>query len=162
MDEKVIFESKNALSEDDLKHWCKIHNLEFNIVNLESLSNTPYKTAFVFTGEHKDDINKGHDHHWMFIDGKLLFDSYGRERAYEIPKEFEIIENNPIQLQEFNSIVCGHYCCGAYAVLNNHPKISDPVEIGELISDTYGFTKNRRKNDLLIYNWYKKTLQKDS
>jgi hypothetical protein len=157
-----VFSVKESLSESDLKAWCKKKGLAFNLVDLQNLDTLQARHAFVFTGEEKDAINKGHDHHWLFIDGRVIFDSYGRD-VYNIPEQYEFVVNNPTQLQEYNSTVCGEYCAAFYDYISRHGNESaDAHELGEGFSNEFGFTKNRLKNDEKVYNWFHEKTDKSS
>lgn len=157
--DKKVFSENEALSELDLKKFCKIKNLPFNVIDLEDIENLDKRYSFIFTGNTANEINKGHSHHWLLADGNYIFDSYGRANAYKFPQGFEFIQNNPPQLQEYNSTVCGEYCCAALDVLFHTPDLEDAAQMGEEIADTYGFSSNRRKNDEIVYKWFRDQIQ---
>jgi hypothetical protein len=155
--DNLIFSNELALTNKDLENFCKKNNLSFKIVDLSEINNLNTKYAFIFTGDKKNSINKGHDHHWMFICGQLIFDSYGNPNSYEIPDNFSMIKNFPRQLQEYNSTVCGEYCCLFYKFIEKNQDLPES-EIGEEFSNEYGFTKNRRKNDKIAFELYREEL----
>ena len=152
--DKDIFSKQKALSDSDLKSFCTKNNLAFNIVDLENLNALGHRFSFVFTGFKPNDINKGHEKHWLFVDGNLIFDSYGGKRDYVYPEEFHMVKNHPNQLQEFNSTVCGEYCCAFYWFTARHKDIKEN-ELGVRFGEYFGFTNNRRKNDRIVYRWYR-------
>lgn len=149
-----IFSEKNSLDENMLKEFCDKANLQYNLIDLDNLVNVKSRFSFIFTGNEKNNINKGHDHHWIFLDGKNIFDSYGVKNSYQLPSNFEILTNHPRQLQEYNSTVCGEYCCAFYYFIAKNKELS-PQEIGEEFSDYFGFTKDKLENDKIVFNWFK-------
>jgi len=159
MDEekKEIFSSKKALTEDDLRKFCSFNNFSFHITDLSKLNNHGgNRHSFIFTGETKDAVNKGHDHHWLFLDGIAIFDSYGNPSSYNLPDPYYIIPNHPRQLQEYDSTVCGEYCCAFYYFIKKIYKEEDEDDhhLAEEFSDYFGFTKNRLQNDRIVYEWF--------
>ena len=150
---KDVFSTSQSLSDEDLKKWCLKAGLKFNMIDLEKISESKARYSFVFTGKEPNEINKGHDHHWIFLDGKYIFDSYGDPKSYTLPNNFQVIVNHPKQLQQFNSTVCGEYCCAFYHFVSKNEDIK-LEELGEEFSDEMGFTKDRSKNDKIVYEWY--------
>jgi hypothetical protein len=150
---KDVFSTKQSLSDDDLKKWCSKAGLGYSLVDLDKISSAKSRYCFVFTGQDKTETNGGHDHHWIFLDGKYIFDSYGNPKNYVLPENFKVITNHPRQLQQFNSTVCGEYCCAFYYFVSKNEDIKFE-EIGEEFSDEMGFTKNRSENDKIVYEWY--------
>jgi len=107
--DKDVFDTGNALSDDQLKSFCKKHQLEYNEVLLSELTNKyPKKCAFIFTGEQPDEFNRGADHHWLFLYGDKIFDSYG-SHDYKVDSDFSYITTHPKQLQEYNSVMVIFY-----------------------------------------------------
>jgi len=157
---KNVFSEEKALTDDDIKKWCKQANLKYNVVDLDKLTTAKSRYCFVFTGNEENPVNKGNDHHWLFLDGKYLFDSYGNPKSYDLPEGFSMIDNNPRQLQQYNSTVCGEYCCAFYEFCSKNRSIK-PEDIGEEFSDEFGLTGNRSKNDKIIYEWFHKFDEED-
>jgi hypothetical protein len=153
MSSKEIFAESNSLSETQLQNFCKKVGLNYHIVDLDKIENATSRFSFIFTGNEPNEFNKGHDHHWMFLDGINIFDSYGKPSAYDLPEKYNFIVNHPRQLQEFGSTVCGEYCCAFYFFVSKNPNLSIQ-EIGEEFSDYFGFTKNKLENDKLVFDWY--------
>ena len=151
--DKKIFSTREALSDSDLKSFCHTNSLEYNLIDLNKLHELNTRFAFIFTGFDKDEFNKGHNKHWLFVDGTLVFDSYGGKKDYIFPEGFELIQNHPPQLQEFNSTVCGEYCCAFYKFIIDNPTLG-ANEIGVEFAEEHGFTNNRRENDRIIFTWY--------
>jgi hypothetical protein len=151
--DKDIFSKRKALSNTDLQAFCSKHGLAYNLVDLDKLATLSHRYAFVFTGFEPNNINKGHDKHWLFVDGNLIFDSYGGKRDYQYPEEFHMVKNHPNQLQEFNSTVCGEYCCAFYWFTTQNPEVPEN-ELGIRFGEHFGFTSSRRKNDRIVYKWY--------
>jgi hypothetical protein len=155
-EKEKIFSSKKALTEDDLRKFCNANNFSFNIIEFDKLSNyNGPRYSFIFTGTDKNTVNKGHDHHWLFLDSLSIFDSYGNPKSYNIPSPYYMIRNNPKQLQEYDSTVCGEYCCAWYYFLKNI--LTDEMEedeMGEEFSDYFGFTNDKFANDKIVYDWY--------
>ena len=148
-----IFGMDKALSDKELKQWCSKAGLSYSVVDLDKMDSTKSRFAFIYTGNEKDEFNNGSDHHWMFLDGTYIFDSYGRQNKFTIPDRFSFINTVPKQLQQFNSTVCGEYCCAFYEFSKNNSTIS-PEDIGEAFSDEFGFTKDRSQNDKIVYEWF--------
>lgn len=159
--DKNIFSKREALSDADLKAFCSAHNLSYSLVDLKNLSELNQRFSFIFTGFTPDHINKGHDKHWLFVDGNLVFDSYGGKRDYVLPEEYHIIRNHPAQLQEFNSTVCGEYCCAFYYFVSQHKHLKED-ELGIKFGEYFGFTNNRRANDRIVYKWFHSTMSSPS
>jgi len=161
VEKKDVFSSKKALTEDDLRKFCNANNLSFHITELDKLNNNGGpRYSFIFTGDDKNAVNKGHDHHWLFLDGVSIFDSYGNPSSYNLPDPYYVIENHPKQLQEYDSTVCGEYCCLFYWFIKKELEIEDPTdeELAEEFSDYFSFTKNRLENDKIAYKVYRKLL----
>lgn len=153
MSKEEVFSDKNSLSDAQLKKWCQENNLRYNLVELENLEDAKSRFAFIFTGNESNEANKGNKQHWLFLDGKYIFDSYGNPKSYNLPEGFVIIQNEPRQLQQFNSTTCGEYCCAFYDFISKNKSIK-PEDIGEEFSDEFGFTGNRSKNDKLVFEWF--------
>lgn len=151
---------KTALSDQDLRFFCNKNDLQnFSIVDLQDLFNKIPSTRyiFIFTGNEPDKINNGHDHHWIFANGKEIFDSYGDYSKIELPEGFFVAKNTPNRLQEFNSDVCGQYCCAYFYYIEkmDGKKVKNPSEKSEKFSEYFGFGTNRRNNDERVLNFYK-------
>lgn len=140
---------KVELSDLDLENFCKKNGYKFpGIVFLKSIKAN--KTCFVFTGTTPDEYNNGHTHHWMFLYKGLLFDSYGNyKNTFKVPDD-NIIWVNKKRLQQFDSSVCGEYCCSFYDYINQTSKI-DMVEY----KNTYELGLDQNQNDHNILQWYK-------
>lgn len=156
MADREVDAEGTSMTNHELVKWCKNNNLPYNEVDIQNLGKAKNRYAFIFTGNEPDDINNGNDHHWMFLDGKYIFDSYGNPNNYTLPEGFSILKNHPRQLQNFDTNVCGQYCCAFYYFTKANPDLT-PEEIGEAYSDEYGLTKNRESNDEKILAWYNKT-----
>ncbi len=161
--DQELFSPKTALTDTQLKEWCKKNNLPFHMLTLSELnSSTNLPSQFyIFTGDGPDQLNHGHDHHWLFCDGNLVFDSYGggensSSAGYKLPEHFSIIENTPRRLQNYNSKVCGEYCCAFYKFSKANPDI-ELEELGEAFSNHMGFTTDRLLNDEEVLKFYKET-----
>ncbi len=160
--DQEIFSPKTALSDEQLKEWCRKNHLPFHLLTLTELNEATQLPSqfFIFTGDNKDQINEGHDHHWLFGDGNLVFDSYGGGdsggKGYKLPEHFEIIKNIPKRLQNYNSKVCGEYCCAFYKFAHDNPDI-ELEDIGEEFSNHMGFTTDRLLNDEEVLKFYKET-----
>lgn len=152
---KNVFSTAKALTDSDLKKWCQAAGLKYSVIDLDKLNLAKSRYCFIFTGNEANEANKGNDHHWMFLDGKYIFDSYGNPKSYDLPEGYSMIENNPKQLQQFNSTVCGEYCCAFYDFCSKNKSIK-PGDIGEEFSDEFGLTGNRSKNDKIMYEWFHK------
>jgi hypothetical protein len=151
-----VFDRANALSDANLKEWCVRNKLKFHIVELANLDKLVERRAFIFTGNVRNEQNQGNTHHWMFVDGRLIFDSYGDKSVYSLPGEYKFIKTTPRRLQEYNSVVCGEYCCAVYKLLSEYNE-RDPEQIGEAYCEEYGFGANRSLNDRIVAKWYEKT-----
>lgn len=147
----------STLSDQDLKKFCDKTGLKFNICTLEQLNtSTVPKNCFVFTGNNSDSFNNGYHNHWLFLFGNKLFDSYSYQSKYTLPSFIESVVTHPKILQEFDTNVCGEYCCAFYWFTNNskHFKGGDYKNIGFLFCETFELTNNRRENDTKINKWF--------
>ena len=98
--------------------------------------------------------------HWVLViytkHCNFFVDTFGRhpESVFlesSVKRGTKPVSYNPIPLQRRGSQVCGHYCIYFLVqLLRNH----SVTEINRK------FTKNRRKNDLLVFNFVKKLGEK--
>lgn len=179
------FLNKNALDQEQLKKWCEKNHLPFNSTTLQELNQkgkTNGRFSFIFTGDNEDEFNKGAHNHWLACDGKHVFDSYGRKNGYKFPAHYEVWPNSPNQLQEFNSKVCGEYCCAFLYYCHNEPSDSETDQsdnegkessdsdtekgtdkgrkkFADGFSDEFGFTTSRANNDRTVLEWFKQRNQ---
>jgi len=116
---------------------------------LEDLKTSNKAQAFIFTGYKPDNINEGNDKHWLFKQGKNIFDSYGDPKAYELP-EFNFV--NRVRLQSWGTNVCGPYCLAFSWYINKEAKSLENIQ--EQFEDFYQLTKDHLKNDETIRKWY--------
>jgi hypothetical protein len=109
----------------------------------------------VYTGNDKNHFNNGNTHHWMFLFGDKVFDSYGLASDFLWPSWVKPIALRPGRLQEYGSNVCGEYCSTFYKFFSQH---HDPnsENIGLEFCDAMGFTENRNMNDKLVQKVYMK------
>ena len=157
--DKEIKKTNNALTDGQLREWCTKQKLPFNMVDLINLNKNRNNLAYVYTGSEKNEANKGNTHHWLFQDGKTIYDSYGDENGYNLPEGFHIAKNLPVKRQqEYGTVVCGEYCSARYRFLKDNPDL-DEEEIAERFADEYSITSNRKKNDENIYLWFQESSQ---
>lgn len=165
-----IFNIANACTDSDLLSWANQNGISAQVITLKTLNNSIQpsssnknlqknfsRTAFIFTGSKDDEYNKNNDHHWLAQDGNLLFDSYGAYSDYKLPQQYEFFKTNPQRLQEFNSVVCGAYCCAFLAFMQKNQNEIDLDYLSELFKEEYELGNNRTQNDQKILNWYKAT-----
>lgn len=158
--DSLIYDTSFALTDTDLLNWARQNGMpDIKIVDLKNLSESNMsRQSFIFTGAKDDEYNKNNDHHWLAHDGNLIFDSYGAQGQYKLPNNFEFFQSNPKRLQEFNTSVCGAYCCAFFNFLNNNINSQQEdltlSELGDLFSQEYGFGTNRVENDKSIIAWY--------
>lgn len=154
-----IFDIKHACTDTDLLNWASVNGINAKIITLKNLnSNKSFsRTAFIFTGSKDDEYNKNNDHHWLAQDGNLIFDSYGAYDDYKLPQNFEFFKTYPKRIQEFNSVVCGAYCCAWLKFIQNQAEDLDLETLAELFKEEYGFGNNRIDNDQKVLQWYKET-----
>jgi len=118
-EDKAIYSVKKSLTNVDLKKWCETNSLTYHEIDLENLQDSPDRYCYVFTGATKNDVNHGNTHHWLFLDGNLVFDSYGNKKSWTLPEGFQLIQNNPHQLQAFNSTVKSIFIFKNVQILNS-------------------------------------------
>lgn len=146
-----------TLSEKDLESFCKAQNLPWALITLEQLNSAPEsapKACFVFTGNQSDSINKGYHHHWLFLYGNLLFDSYSYQHEYTVPSEsIQAVTLHPRILEEYGSNTCGEYCAAFYWFVS---KTQVPLDdsVGQAFCHYFGFSSDRRENDKKIVQWF--------
>lgn len=154
-DHKEVFETKNALTNFELEHFCDKNNLKYHYCELEDLyldfKSIPNQ-SFVFTGEKENPYNNGYTHHWLYLFGNYLFDSYSFQNKYKLPSEIKSVLLYPKQLQEFDAVVCGEYCL-AFADFIKEDDYEEE-SIGYDFCNYYGFTKDKEENDEIVYEWY--------
>lgn len=154
---------KVALTDQQIKDWCKKTKIPCEIVNLNSLQESLPKSrfAFIFTGNKDDKFNNGHPHHWLACDGQYFFDSYGKH-DYQIPEEYkqEQVKTEPRQLQAYGSCVCGEYCClFVHFAYTNRDEPWSAEELGSRFSQEYSFGSNREHNDRTVLEVFAEFLQ---
>ncbi len=158
MTSKEIKSDKLALSDLDLENWCKENNFSFNVITLDKLSTLKKKASFIHTGRGKNAANGGNENHWMFIYSDIVFDSYGKYSTYVWPKageNFVFVETHPKQLQDFESTVCGEYCCLFYYYMEKvYEEGINSEYIGADFSEHFGFTRDRKENDKFVFDWF--------
>lgn len=141
--------NKVELTDLDLQNFCKTKNYKYPGVTFLNKINSK-KTCFVFTGTTPDQYNNGHTHHWMFLCNGKLFDSYGNfNNTFKLPDN-NIIWVNKKRLQQFDSSVCGEYCCSFYDYINQ----SGNTDILNY-KNTYELGLDQNQNDHNILAWYK-------
>lgn len=157
--DNLIFDSRYALSDKDLTNWCSANNLDCGIIELKSLNLEALdkRQNFIFTGAKDDEYNKSNDHHWLAQDGNLIFDSYGAYNEYKLPENFEYFQTNPKRLQEYNTTVCGAYCCAFLAFINKQNPTSSLSDLGQEFVSQYELGNDRKENDKTIIEWYIQT-----
>lgn len=153
MSKSEIFSTRMALSESQLRAFCKRKRLPAHFIDLDQLDKAGERYYFVFTGEKPNEFNNNSPKHWLLLDGRILFDSYGRS-GYKLPPGIHAINNSPKQLQEWGSTVCGEYCAAFLWFTFNNPTIREH-EIAEAFSDEFGFTTDREENDKIVFNWFR-------
>jgi len=121
-----------ALTQEQIKDWCKHNKLPAHVVDLSDLGDTQEADVFVFTGNEKNEFNDGADHHWLLAIDNYVFDSYGME-DYKLPKGFHFFEHSPKQLQPYNTNVCGEFCCLFYY----HAKRTEPDLNGDKLAASF-------------------------
>ena len=121
-----------ALSESDIRTWCKHNKLPCHFVDLDNLDDNKEGEVFIFTGNTKNKINDGADHHWLFGLGPKVFDSYGAE-DYKLPSTYSFFHHKPKQLQPYNTNVCGEFCCLFYY----HASKNEPNLDGDELSQSF-------------------------
>jgi hypothetical protein len=153
MTHEQLFSPKLALTDTQLRDFCEKNKLPYHLVDIEQLDTLDTRYSYVFTGNTKDYQNEGHTHHWLFADGDKIFDSYGKN-VYHLPEGFSLVKNHPVQLQEWDSTVCGEYA-SAWFWFIYHNKDIPQEELPVAFSDHFGFTSNKRSNDEIVFNWFK-------
>ena len=152
------FADSATLSNVDLERWCRDNSLTYNLVTLEELqkaSASREKFNFVFTGEHSSPLNNGYHNHWMFLYGNFLFDSYGYQGEYKLPESIKPVNTYPKRLQQFNSNVCGEYCCAFYHFVKHHTSL-DFTNLGQQFCNEFNFSSSQReKNDEIVLEFYR-------
>jgi hypothetical protein len=159
-DEKEAREPSTCLSTTQLKSFCSANNLKYEEVSLQNLEHRLDSlglNCFVHTGEQKDDYNNGYINHWMLIHGDGIFDSYGYQNHYKLPSNLKFFHTVPKRIQEYDSDVCGQYCCQFYSYCHANPTKTDP---GIAYSHYYGYTTDRKKNDGEVLEWFKNNKNK--
>lgn len=154
-----IYDSKYALTDKDLLNWTSKNGLDCGIVELRNLSSESLnkRQNFIFTGAKDDEYNKSNDHHWLAQDGNLIFDSYGSYGDYKLPENFEYFQTSPKRLQEYNTVVCGAYCCAFLKFINSQNPTESIQELGNAFTAEYELGSNRKENDKAIIEWYLQT-----
>lgn len=155
MDHEILNPKSDTLvlDESDLKDFCKSNGLEYQIVDLKDLESFESKYAFVHSGATKDQFNGGNTNHWMFIYGRMIFDSYGLQEDFLFPQWTQPVELKPKRIQEYGSNVCGEYCCTFYKFVHSGIDPNDE-NMGLEYCDSLGFSENRGRNDRLVQEAY--------
>ena len=155
--DKSLYNWKDtALSEEDLKRFCKKNDIDFQIADIqdfadENVATPKHKGVFLFTGNEKDDINKGNTKHFLYLWLNHIFDSYG-SHDYGLSNDIGYFKNHPRQYQEYNSMVCGEYCLAFAKFIQDNPELK--AEDGHEFAEEYGLTNNKKHNDEIIKTWY--------
>lgn len=143
---------KAALGNKVIESFCKKNNLPYSLCYLSQLASNKNKYCFVFTGNEKDNFNNGYTHHWDVTAGNYIFDSYGYAHKYSLPERMKPIKLHPSRIQEFNSDVCGEYCCRfLWYMIRENP---DFENLGYDFCNVAGFTSNQKENDKKVLEWY--------
>lgn len=151
------FDKKFLLDDSELRKFCKTKGLTYALITLDELNNSADlanipANCFVHTGEQKSANNNGILNHWLFLTGNLVFDSYGKYDDYRLPHGIQYIDTDPDQLQAYESVICGMYCCLFYELMAtewiNEPQ--DPEHLGDLFVRRLNLGKNRRQNDKIV------------
>jgi hypothetical protein len=151
-----VFNTKVALSENQLKAFCLKNTLPYQIKNLSDAIENIHQVkrcCFIFTGSAQDKYNNGLINHWLFVYGDYIFDSYGFQDKFNMQNMFRPVITSPSQLQEFDADVCGEYCLAFNSFVNNH-KYLDFENLGEDFVTYYGFSRNKNSNDNTVLKWY--------
>lgn len=156
MTEQEVMSEKVALTPEELKSFCKKTNLPYHLSTLKQLntsSSSIPKSSYVYTGSDQDDLNNGYSHHWLFLHGDKLFDSYGFQDKYKLPEWVRPVHNNPARLQQFGSDVCGEYCSRFNHYVNKQNP--DHENLGVDFSNKQGYTHDHSQNDKSTLQWFK-------
>lgn len=149
-----ITSDKYALTNDDLKSFCNLNNIPYQLETLQNLDKTDLTQAFVHTGEKKDEKNKGNTNHWLYLINNHIFDSYGDPKAFVYPSDIIPFPNK--RYQKFGTNVCGPYVAAFCDFINTRPEDQkwDPKEIISEFEDFFKLTNNHEANDESIQAWF--------
>jgi hypothetical protein len=151
------YDKKFLLDDSELRKFCTNKNLPFNLISLDELNNTanlqsiPINT-FIHTGQKASVNNNGVLNHWLFLTGNYIFDSYGKYEDYRVPQNIKYIQTQPDQLQAYDSVICGMYCCLFYELIATEWTDENPESYGDLFVRRFNLTKNRKQNDTIMLN----------
>lgn len=148
----------STLDENDLRAFCLKHNFPFSIIDLSQLESASAKNCFIYTGSESDSFNNGYNHHWLFLHGNKLFDSYGKQEHYNLPEFIEPVKTYPSQLQSYNTNVCGEYCCAFYYFIKTTGN-KDYNNLGSHFTTAFQFTSDKNKNDATVNDWFEEASQ---
>jgi hypothetical protein len=169
---KSPFNQKYALTDNQMINFCKKHDINANVIELDEFNKNPdIANLFfiIYTGSEPNEYNtlkpseKKHSgehytlpeqpitHHWLGGHGNKIFDSYGYYGDYKWPEGIEGVTTIPSRLQEYDSDVCGLY---VLAFLKFCSTTKEHDNIGFDFSNEHGFTNNRNENDESIIKWY--------
>jgi hypothetical protein len=149
-EEPKLYKQNTALTDKDLAKFCKRHDLHYHMINISDLENNKYDMSYVYTGDEKNETNGGNPHHWLFVVGTHIFDSYGKtsgKNAYKLPENFKIFRQKPNRLQTYGTNVCGEYCSLFYKFINENGNESAESDYAQEFINHYNFTSNTIKND---------------
>jgi hypothetical protein len=148
-----------------------------NCVTLQQLNEQPESAninSIIFTGDTANEYNTlpakevhsaggtykspAHPltHHWMACHGDNVFDSYGFQSDYKWPMSMNFVRNHPSRLQEYNSDVCGEYCCRFLFYCNKERDSgsNSASSLGRDFSHYAGFGSDLFENDKIVLDWY--------
>lgn len=153
-----IFAEKTSTTPNELHDWCSKQNLPWSMISLDEPASMVKiaKNTFVYTGNKKNELNMGATHHWLFLSGQHLFDSYGRAHTYKLPFKTRPLNTTPKRLQSWGSNVCGQYCCLLYKFIFKGQGNKVHHDTGSKFSYMYGYTRDKNKNDKITLMHFKK------
>lgn len=160
---KLAKNEQVALTDRAIEKKCKAADIKCNFINLDKLPELKYDQAFCYTGDKPNEVNSGNPHHWLYVIGNHIFDSYGKDEnnEYKLPEGFKIFKQKPNRLQEYNSDVCGEYCTLFAKFVQDLENGSDidtdsdddeatdnkEAKLAQKFINEFGFTSDQRKND---------------
>ena len=156
-----LAKNKTALTDLQIKAFCKKHNLPYHIIDLKDLDKNDYDCTFVYTGNEANEFNGGNPHHYCFLVGSHFFDSYGKHNttdegnAYKLPEHIKIFDQKPNRIQSYDTNVCGEYCCLFYQFLNENGELAES-DLAQAFITYYNFSTNRTQNDETCLAEFKK------
>ena len=171
------FSNSSALTDSQITAFGNAHGFEITIIDLDEFNSNPDaagKYCALFTGNHGDKYNtlpkkvqRNGDKeivydeqkitkHWLGLYGNLIFDSYGYQKDFTFPADFEFTHTYPKRLQEYDSAVCGEYVCAFLYYCNKTNADPTSTDVGREFSLNMGFSVNRKENDNKVLAWFKK------